>query len=145
MTDDQHDAGDQHDAKDAHVQVLTAEVRTLVVGSRQVTLSVYDQLDEVSYEDIEPFGRVHPKDASDLVVRVVGRDRETGALVRSRTWTWDMMRDPSTGEIANVCAAGLGKPALLDIAQLMARRHPAGDGDQARLTELHPIDEAYRH
>ena len=42
----------------AEVQVLTAEVRVLMVGSRQVTLSVYRQLDPVAASDIEPFGRV---------------------------------------------------------------------------------------
>jgi hypothetical protein len=34
-------------AHEAKVEVLTAEVRVLMVGSRQVTLSVYSQLDEV--------------------------------------------------------------------------------------------------
>ena len=43
----------------AHVEVLRAEVRVLMVGSRQVTLSVARQLDEVDdYADINPFGRV---------------------------------------------------------------------------------------
>ena len=42
----------------AVVKVLTAEVRTLMVGSRQVTLSVYGQLDHAPPEYIEPFGRV---------------------------------------------------------------------------------------
>ena len=42
----------------AHVEVLTAEVRVLMVGSRQVTLSVYRQLDHVRPGHIEPFGRV---------------------------------------------------------------------------------------
>lgn len=69
--------------KDAHVQVLTAEVRTLVVGSRQVTLSVYNQLDSVNWQDITPFGRVAPKGVSADVVHVVGAEKESGALVRS--------------------------------------------------------------
>jgi hypothetical protein len=42
----------------ARVDVLTAEVRALMVGSRQVTLSVYRQLDATAAEDCEPFGRV---------------------------------------------------------------------------------------
>ena len=71
------------DRHDAHVQVLTAQVRTLVVGSRQVTMSVYNQLDEVRYRDIEPFGRVTPRDALDGWVYVVGRDKETGVLIRA--------------------------------------------------------------
>ena len=69
----------------ARVEVLTAEVRTLVVGSRQVTLSVYNQLDDVHPRDIEPFGRVSPKGAEYWKIHVVGRD-EQGALVRA--WTF---------------------------------------------------------
>ena len=42
----------------ATVEVLTAEVRVLQVGRRQVTLGVYRQLDGVDPDDIEPFGRV---------------------------------------------------------------------------------------
>jgi hypothetical protein len=66
----------------ARVEVLTAEVRVLMVGSRQVTLSVYNQLDEVPPDGIEPFGRVSPKDARWRSIEVVGRD-EIGALVRA--------------------------------------------------------------
>lgn len=53
-SDDSAPSG-QHDA---HVQVLTAEVRTLMVGSRQVTLSVAKQLDVVPLYVMRPFGRV---------------------------------------------------------------------------------------
>ena len=66
----------------ARVEVLTAEVRVLMVGSRQVTLSVYSQLDGVAFNAIEPFGRVRPRDTSSREIRVVGRD-EAGNLVRS--------------------------------------------------------------
>lgn len=68
---------------EARVQVLTAEVRTLVVGSRQVTLSVYNQLDFVPHDQIEPFGRVNPKDAMIGTVYIVGRDSRDGVLVRA--------------------------------------------------------------
>lgn len=70
------------DTYGAHVQVLTAEVRTLVVGSRQVTMSVYNQLDRVLPRDLEPFGRVNPGD-SKWTIYVVGRHVITGTLVRS--------------------------------------------------------------
>lgn len=43
----------------AVVQTLTAEVRTLVVGARQVTMSVAKQLDVVSLADLRVFGRVN--------------------------------------------------------------------------------------
>jgi hypothetical protein len=71
----------------ATVEVLTAEVRVLMVGSRQVTLSVYNQLDRVEPDDIDPFGRVCPRDAERGWVDVVGasrRDADRGVLVRSR-------------------------------------------------------------
>lgn len=47
----------------ATVTALTAEVRVLMVGSRQVTMSVFSQLDEVEMERLTPMGRVRPKDA----------------------------------------------------------------------------------
>ena len=70
----------------ARVEVLTAEVRVLMVGSRQITLSVHAQLDEVPYTALEPFGRVAPRGAAAEFVYVVGastRDRDRGTLVRS--------------------------------------------------------------
>lgn len=77
-------------SKTATVETLTAEVRVLMVGSRQVTLSVYGQLDWVRYDQIEPFGRVRPKDALWGRVYVVGRAAD-GSLVRSQLfapWRW---------------------------------------------------------
>ena len=78
------------DVHEATVEVLTAEVRVLMVGSRQVTLSVARQLDQVEPDDIEPFGRIRsssgprprlPFAAADQI-EVVGADRH-GTLVRS--------------------------------------------------------------
>jgi hypothetical protein len=79
----------------ARVEVLTAEVRILMVSSRQVTMSVYEQLDPVRPEAIEAFGRVsrrrshcwdgwggHSPDCPRDCVDVVGRDIG-GTLVRS--------------------------------------------------------------
>lgn len=63
----------------ATVEVLTAEVRVLMVGSRQVTLSVAAQLDKVSYDQIEPFGRVRTKHGEELI----GRSMDGGTLVRA--------------------------------------------------------------
>jgi hypothetical protein len=50
----------------ATVETLTAEVRVLMVGSRQVTLSVYSQLDAVPLMAMTPFGRVRVKETSNL-------------------------------------------------------------------------------
>lgn len=67
----------------ATVETLTAEVRVLMVGSRQVTMSVYGQLDHVEHGKIEPFGRVMPKDAQHDFVYVIGKRIEGGDLVSS--------------------------------------------------------------
>lgn len=68
---------------EATVEVLTAEVRTLMIGNRQVTQSVFNQLDMVASTEIEPFGRVNVRGASDKQVTVVGRDLRDGSLVAS--------------------------------------------------------------
>lgn len=68
----------------ASVDVLTAEVRTVVVGNRQVTLSVYRQLDYCPVEDMEPWGRVRAaKDAPGNEIELIGRRRGDGTLVAS--------------------------------------------------------------
>lgn len=73
-------------ASTATVEALTAEVRVLMVGSRQVTLSVARQLDEVAWWDITPFGRISmntkPAFSEADRVEVIGRS-EDGSLVRS--------------------------------------------------------------
>lgn len=79
----------------ARVEVLTAEVRVLMVGSRQVTMSVYNQLDTVDADEIEPFGRVAPRDASITTVYVVGvstRKVDRGSLVRARHQKAEQLR-----------------------------------------------------
>lgn len=63
----------------ATVQALTAEVCVLMVGSRQVTLSVAKQLDRVVLSDMHPFGRVNLGEPG----TVIGRSLKTGALVLS--------------------------------------------------------------
>ncbi len=76
----------------ATVEVLTAEVRQLMIGKRQVTLSIFRQLDDVDPDCCQPFGRVHDSNAptrrgsrgtSLPTVHVVGRSTDTGALVRA--------------------------------------------------------------
>lgn len=71
----------------ATVETLTAEVRVLMVGSRQVTLSVFRQLDFAGFAEIEPFGRVSdtsskPGEKYEEGVLTVGRRYRDGALVR---------------------------------------------------------------
>ena len=67
-------------ATTATVETLKAEVRTLMVGNRQVTLSVAKQLDRVPLNELEVFGRIHLGKESNLVV---GRHVESGALALS--------------------------------------------------------------
>lgn len=69
--------------KTAVVEVLTAEVRVLMVGSRQVTLSVARQLDEVPWEECKPFGRIRYTRDDEPGLAIIGQDPE-GNLCRSR-------------------------------------------------------------
>lgn len=59
-----------------------------MVGRRQVTLSVYRQLDRVDAERIEPFGRVRDGQDGTRSVYVVGIDTKDGTLVRASVKDW---------------------------------------------------------
>lgn len=80
------------DARVPQVELLTAEVRVLVIGKRQVKGGMYEQVDWVAPDLIEPFGRVRSGvyATPSAHFEVVGRHRETGCLVRS-----DAPVDPS--------------------------------------------------
>jgi hypothetical protein len=90
----------------ARFEVLSAEIRILQVGNGQITRSMYRQLDEVSIERFEAFGRVkdnEPKSgdnklkSGERVLQLVGRDTKTGALVRydARPPAWPVSNGPS--------------------------------------------------
>jgi len=64
----------------ATVETLVAEVRVLMVGSRQITLSVAKQLDVIPLSRLKPFGRVKLGDDD----TVIGADTQTGVLCLSR-------------------------------------------------------------
>ena len=68
----------------ATVEVLTAEVRVLQVGRRQITMSVYRQLDTVAPHRVAPFGRLNVADPDWTEVEVIGRHRADGTLVTAR-------------------------------------------------------------
>jgi len=68
---------DKDPPRTATVETLTAEVRVLMVGSRQVTMSVAKQLDHCEYHEMEPMGRVH---LTKRGLEVLGRRRSDGAL-----------------------------------------------------------------
>lgn len=66
----------------AKIEVLTAKVRVITMGNRQVTLSVYRQLDDVDHDEIIPFGRVRDNRDSDNYLHIIGSDND-GNLVKS--------------------------------------------------------------
>jgi hypothetical protein len=70
-------------SESASVERLSAEVRVVQVGSRQITRPMYRQLDEATFGRFEPFGRVRDNKRKPRagVLQLVGRDTETGALV----------------------------------------------------------------
>lgn len=93
-------------AVSASVELLTAEVRTLMVGNRQVTQSIYRQLDWTDPADIEPFGRVRDeKVGTPETVVVIGRHADTGVLTRASCNPRDAWFDPHPPE-------GVGRPYL---------------------------------
>jgi hypothetical protein len=92
----------------ATVKLLQAEVRVLLVGNRQVSLSMAKQLDHAPLEEIEPFGRLKlPGLPRGVSYCAVGRHKSTGALVLSRRpaheWvtkdSWEPGEAPTDDEI----------------------------------------------
>ena len=69
-------------ASEPEVEVLTAEIRVLQVGSKPVALSAARQLDSVDPAEIRPFGRVRIDPKPDAgVIEVIGS--VNGVLARS--------------------------------------------------------------
>ena len=67
----------------ATVETIQADVRVLMAGSRQVTLSVFRQLDIYKYIDIVPMGRVNDKGS--WIVGALRGGPHHGSLVRARS------------------------------------------------------------
>jgi hypothetical protein len=85
-----------HNTNTATVQTLTAEVRTLTVGSKQVTLSIFKQLDYVTPWRINAFGRVNAGgkyDGEPVELELVGSD-DDGCLVSSHIMSRTQIIDP---------------------------------------------------
>ena len=80
----------------ATVEVLTAEVRVLMVGARQVTLSVAKQLDVVPLWELGIYGRVKISDRGRGRVRplVIGLHHSTGALALAEYSDCPINQDP---------------------------------------------------
>ena len=87
------------DRETATVEVLKAEVRVLLVGNRQVTLSMFRQLDRSPR--IEPWGRVRDQKE----IWLVGRHLHTGSLVRCAMAHYSLpVRDATDTEIEEAYA-----------------------------------------
>jgi len=54
-----------------------------MIGTRQVTLSIFGQLDYADPSLIDAFGRVRPRAARASCIHVVGKHSATGAFVQS--------------------------------------------------------------
>jgi hypothetical protein len=83
----------------ATIETLTAEVRTLVLGSRQITLSVAKQLDIVDLSQLRIFGRIKVN-ITKYKHYVIGADRD-GQLALAQYWplgnyfgTYDVRPNP---------------------------------------------------
>lgn len=118
----------------ATVETLTAEVRVLMVGNRQVTLSVYRQLDKVDLMEIEPFGRVN--DSKQKGTWVVGKDPQ-GQLSRAYVHPTEKL----SWEIGD--GSGKGIYATVNVHFRYSRIHtgvPVGD-DIVRFSYDPPADD----
>ena len=97
----------------AEVETLTATVRVLMVGSRQVTLSVAKQLDIAAMGEMEPFGRIRLSE-----VCLIGRRIKDGALVRTdgmpyTTWAPNISELPTKATVCRHLALGKDSVTLL--------------------------------
>lgn len=122
----------------AEVETLVAEVRTLMVGSRQVTMSVFNQLDEC--RTLIPFGRVRSKEPG---LWLVGKDPDSSALVRRQiyqpslpyldpgpdSWQHFLAHRKVTDQRFRVATSRRGTP-LIWLACLTPRRCPDGSPGQ---------------
>lgn len=97
----------------AEVQTLTAEVRVLMVGNRQVTLSVARQLDEFDLEieapeNFEPFGRVRTG------LKTLQMDSEWRDTMITPQWEW-IGRHAQSGALVRVALGSMGDVHAEDI------------------------------
>jgi hypothetical protein len=124
-------------ANEPEVEVLTAKVRVLQVGSKPVTLSAARQLDSVDGAAIKPFGRVRidPKPADGLIEVIGSVD---GILSRSSA----RARKVECPGYMNPSSRGYGLPLVVCIRH---RGTPASaaTGGHHNWTEYTPSQEIY--
>lgn len=124
-------------AREPSVEVLTAEVRVLQVGSRPIALSAARQLDSVDGTAIRPFGRVRidPKPADGLI-EVIGS--LNGVLARSSAHA---RKVECPGYAAGSSSRGYGLPQLA--CRLHSDTSPVDAAASHRWTEYTPSHEIY--
>lgn len=123
----------------ATVETLTAEVRVLMVGSRQITLSVAKQLDWVKPADIDPFGRISATWEGGKLT-VIGRHSHTGELVTSSTH-----QHHCTGVTIQALAAEMGATVLKKTRRGYEYSAPIGDGLFVTGVEAWRIEDAEKY
>lgn len=121
----------------ATIETMTAEVKTLQVGNRQVTLSVYRQLDKVSFDCIKPFGRVRDsQDKDENSLYIVGCD-SAGNLVRSSLGIDDLPKvEVDVSDLIVVGARYLGNEIEM-VNNSGLRFSYIFDDDIAKVCDLH--------
>jgi hypothetical protein len=125
----------------ATVELLTAEVRTVMIGRRQVTLSTYRQLDEVAPEVVEAFGRVRDPAAMPTGgIPVVGRDRRDGVLVKSIAFPVPAgdgrpeEEDPLVHRYTVFYTPNWCEPVVFELAEVTEIRHPGTSWERREVT-----------
>lgn len=142
----------QNGAATATVELLTAEVRVLMVGARQITASVAKQLDRVALAEMEPMGRIRLPGEERLVI---GRRIEDGVLVVAVFDDPTYPREVTPGGFDSPLSICAGHPDVLDVRGHRDERrvfHRAGycyiwlaAGDWRRCEERHWQEYNGRH
>lgn len=99
----------------ATVTTLTAELRVLQINRRQVTKTIFEQLDRVSPEELAPFGRVQYMVSRRIGQRweyqdlqaVVGRHASNGSLVWCSRWAYEEKTGLAWPDLPLIVLAGL--------------------------------------
>lgn len=125
-------------ASEPSVEVLTAEVRVLQVGSKPIALSAARQLDFADGAVIRPFGRVRidPKPAGGLI-EVIGS--VNGVLARSSARA---RKVECPGYAAGSSSRGYGLPQV--VCRLQCDTSPVDAAAHHKWTEYTPSQRSMR-
>ena len=107
-----------HEKHTAHIESLTAQVRVLMVGNRQITLSVAKQLDWVPLDQLTVFGRVRL--SNDVQEQVIGATQD-GTLALSDIGGYELNH---TGRIIQIQGDSISDPAIDEASVIVCRAAP---------------------